>query len=134
MPGEFSSCVTFLYFRDFLGAKHFFTSDLGLEQVLDQGWAAIWKVGKSGFVGAVDAEKGSIPVTARDGVLVSFNVSDVTSWHERMTKAPVNRLTPVKHNSEIGLKSFFFQGPEGYNFEIQEFTAAEHRKMFLGES
>lgn len=130
MSREFSSCVTFLYFRDFSGAKQFFSSVLGLEEVLDQGWAAIWKVGKSGFVGAVDADKGSIPVTSRDGVLVSFTVSDVGLWHERMTGAPVTGLTPVKHNSEIGLKSFFFQGPEGYNFEIQEFTRKIQREIF----
>ena len=130
MSCEFSSCVTFLYFDDFSGAKQFFTSVLGLEQVLDQNWAAIWRVGESGFLGAVDAEKGSIPVTSKDGVLVSFNVQNVELWRRKMAGAPVTGLTPIKHNAEIGLKSFFFQGPEGYNFEIQEFTQKEQREIF----
>ncbi len=126
-----ASSVTFLYFHDFPGAKEFFTSVLGLEQALDQKWAVIWRIGVTGFLGAVDAKMGSIPVTSRGGVLVSLNVHDVSAWHEKMKTAPVGNLTPIKDNVEIGLRSFFFQGPEGYDFEIQEFTRPEDRKVFL---
>ncbi len=127
-----SSSITFMYFNDFSRAVEFFTSVLGLEQVMDQGWAVIWKTGESGFLGAVDVTKGSIPVTSRGGVLISLNVTDVSAWHQRIGSAGVEDLTPIKDNDQIGLRSFFFRGPEGYNFEIQEFLKQRDRKVFLG--
>jgi len=126
-----ASVITFLYFDDLPVAKDFFTSVLGLEVASDQGFAMIWRIGPTGFVGAVDVRKGSIPVHARGGVLVSFNVDGVEAWHERMSQAGVSGLTPIKIHEDIGLRSFFFKGPEGYDFEIQEFIGPEDRKVFL---
>jgi len=126
-----ASSITFLYFENLPQAKDFFTSVLGLEQSADQGWAMIWRTGATGFLGAVDARKGSIPVTARGGVLISLNVDDVEVWHRRMKQAGVRELTAIKYNPDIGLRSFFFKGPEGYDFEIQEFVRPEDREVFL---
>jgi len=126
-----ASSITFLYFEDLPAAKDFFAAVLGLEQCVDQGWAVIWRTGQSGFVGAVDARKGSIPVTARGGGRISLNVHDVEEWHDKMKQAGVRELTPIKDNPEIGLRSFFFKGPEGYDFEIQEFVRPEEREIFL---
>lgn len=126
-----ASIITFLYFEDLPAAQHFFTSVLGLEVASDQGFAIIWRTGPTGFIGAVDVRRGSIPVHSRGGVLVSLNVDDVQAWHEKMSLAGVSELTPVKHHPDIGLRSFFFKGPEGYDFEIQEFERPEDRKVFL---
>jgi len=126
-----ASSITFLYFDDLSAAKHFFGSVLELEMASDQGFAVIWRTGATGFIGAVDARKGSIPVRVRGGVLVSLNVCNVEEWHEKMTRVGVSELTPLKMHADIGLKSFFFKGPEGYDFEIQEFVRPEDRKVFL---
>ena len=126
-----ASIITFLYFENLPAAKDFFTSVLGLEQSADQGWAVIWKTGSTGFIGAVDARKGSIPVTTRGGVLISLNVDDVEVWHEKVKQAGVQELTTIRDNPEIGLRSFFFKGPEGYDFEIQEFVRPQDREVFL---
>ncbi len=90
-----ASSIAFLYFDDLPAAKDFFTSVLGLEQAVDQGWAVIWRTGTTGFIGAVDVRKGSIPVTARGGVLISLNVHDVEVWHEKMKQAGVRELTAI---------------------------------------
>ena len=126
-----ASSITFLYFEDFPAAKDFFTSVLGLETAVDQGWAMIWRTGPTGFVGAVDVRKGSIPVKTRGGVLISLNVHGVEAWYERMKHAGVSGLTPLKLHDDIGLRSFFFKGPEGYDFEIQEFIRPQDRAVFL---
>ena len=62
-----TSQVTFLYFSDLNAAKDFFTRVLELELVNDQGWACIWRAGEKAFVGAVDANRGSIEVKERGG-------------------------------------------------------------------
>lgn len=95
------------------------------------GFAVIWRIGPTGFIGAVDVRSGSIPVHSRGGVLVSLNVDDVQAWHEKMTRTGVTGLTPIKDHPDIGLRSFFFKGPEGYDFEIQEFIRSEDRRVFL---
>jgi predicted enzyme related to lactoylglutathione lyase len=134
-----ASSVTFLYFEDLHAAKEFFSSVLGLEQVLDQRWAAIYRTGQTGFLGACDARKASVSVASRGGVLISLNVDDVETWHARIARPGtsnqegVSNLTAIKENAEIGLKSFFFRGPEGYDFEIQEFTRPHDRKLFMPE-
>lgn len=137
------SGITFLYFDDLVGARAFFTEILGDRIVVDHGWVAIWQAGPGCFIGAVDAKRSSIPLTSRGGMLVSLNVHDVPAWHERIRgmaqgasqDAPyqVTSITPITINDETGDMSFFFKGPEGYDFEIQEFLRAGERKTFLLE-
>jgi len=133
---KLDSSITFLYFDDLSATRRFFESVLCLEQVLDQTWAVIWRTGRCSFLGAVDSQKGSISATVRGGVLVTLVVEDIEHWHreiktfENVETAQVSRVTPIKENSELELKSFFFKGPEGYDFEIQEFTEPEIRKLF----
>ena len=117
-----TSQITFLYFEDMPAARHFFADTLGLEAVHDTSWSCIWCTGPGAFVGAVDAMQGSIAVAVRGGVLVSFNVSDLDLCHARLSEAGLPDLTPIKQVKDIPLRSFFFTGPEGYRFEIQQFT------------
>ena len=125
-----TSQITFLYFHDMPKAKQFFFKTLGLEQVFDLNWVAIYRTSGSAFLGAVDASRASIKVIHRGGALISLTVDDVDSWHRKIKKAPLEHITAVKAIEEIGLRSFFFKGPEGYDFEIQEFTNPELKKMF----
>lgn len=125
-----TSQVTFLYFSDLSQAKDFFSRVLELELVSDQGWACIWRTGEKAFVGAVDATRGSIKVEQRGGVLVSFTVENVDSWYERLQKHELTSFTGIKHFADIGLRSFFFKGPDGYDFEVQEFTDPEMKSLF----
>ncbi len=42
----------------------------------------------------------------------------------------VTDVSGIKIFDDIGIKSFFFKGPEGYEFEIQEFTNPEIERLF----
>lgn len=125
-----TSQVTFLYYSDLEAAKDFFGRVLGLRLVNDQGWACIWQASEKAFVGAVDTTRGSIDVKQRGGVLVSFTVDNVDEWYERILKHAPLSLTEIKYFADIGLRSFFFKGPEGYDFEIQEFTKPDMKMLF----
>jgi hypothetical protein len=64
----------------------------------------------------------------------SSSALTLTTWKfgtRRMKQAGVRELTPIRDNPEIGLRSFFFKGPEGYDFEIQEFVRPQDREVFL---
>jgi predicted enzyme related to lactoylglutathione lyase len=125
---QFSSQVTFLYFDDLTAAEEFFGNVLSLPLVMDAGWAKIYQASAAAFVGAVQKGKGSLEDTGNQGVLVSFTTNDVFSYREKlMKKTPVSEL---KEFTDIGLRSFFIEGPEGYSFEIQQFLNDQEKAIF----
>lgn len=126
---ELSSQVTFLYFTDMKEAARFFDGVLQLEKVYDPGWACVWRTGPGAFVGAVDVDEGSIQVERRGGVLVSLTVRNIEAVREHILSAGLEP-SPVKQVKELDLKSFFFTGPEGYEFEIQQFTSGDLSRLF----
>ena len=125
-----SSQITFLYFDEYQNALDFFENTLGLAKVYDPEWACVFRVGRDAFVGVVDASEGSIEIKARGGSLVSITVECVEDWYERMKPFNLEGMTEIKHFEDIGLRSFFFKAPEGYDFEIQEFYREELRALF----
>lgn len=123
----YTSQITFLYF-DFLDeGKQFLQDTLGLKAVYEPDWAAVYEVTKGAYLGAVDAKRGSISSDIRGGTLVSLTVHDVTPYYEKILKSKaVTNLSGIKVFDDIGIKSFFFKGPMGYDFEIQQFTDCAH--------
>lgn len=124
-----SSQVTFLYFTNMEVATRFFDEVLQLEKVYDPGWSCVWRTAAGAFVGAVDVEEGSIQVKQRGGVLVSLTVHNIEDVREHiLTYIP--EVSEIKQVKELDLKSFFFTGPEGYQFEIQQFTSGDLSQLF----
>lgn len=126
-----TSQVTFLYFFDYQQACKFIDDTFGFPIVYNPGWACIWRTAGQAFIGAVDAQKGSIKDISPDkSVLVSLTVENAEEWYKKLKNYKLEGLTDIKILSEIGIRSFFFKGPEGYNFEIQEFLSSELRSIF----
>lgn len=125
---QFSSQVTFLYFEDLTAADDFFSKTLNLNPVMDAGWAKIYQATGAAFIGAVQKGKGSLDDTGAHGVMISLTTDDVYSYRETlMKKIPVSEL---KEFPDIGLRSFFIEGPEGYAFEIQQFLNDREKTIF----
>ncbi len=125
-----SSQITFLYFNNYENSCRFFDEVLGLERVYNPQWACVWKTSEKAFIGAVKAEKGSIDSNNRGGVLISLTVENTEEIYEQLKKYELDSLSDIKYFEDIKVKSFFFKGPEGYDFEIQEFTCNELREIF----
>jgi predicted enzyme related to lactoylglutathione lyase len=124
-----TSQITFLYYNDYDKGCHFLEHILGLEPVFDPGWAKVYKSAAGAFIGAVKASDGSIDSTKKGGTLISLTVDDVDKYYEGY-KGKVDSLSEIKHFDDIGLRSFFFKDPEGYDFEIQEFLKSELKELF----
>ena len=71
------SQVTFLYFEDIQEAADFFEGILGLERVMDTGWAYVWKTAEKAFVGAVDETHTTLKIQCRGGLLISLTVDNI---------------------------------------------------------
>lgn len=130
---ELTSQTTFLYVEDMQAARHFFDDIMGLEVVYDPIWACVWRTGADSFLGVVDhkSQRGVIRSRNKGGTLVSFTVREIEKTHEYLGNQDcVSYVSPMRFIEDIGLKSFLFRGPEGYMFEVQEFTNVELQNLF----
>ena len=128
---QLTSNITFLYFNDLEAAKPFFEEVLGLEKAYDPGWAAVYRLRDKAFLGAVDNHSGSIQVTSTDRVLISLTVDNIEEVHESLKGSRgVEGLSEIKQVKDLALKSFFFTGPEGYHFEVEQFTSGALSELF----
>ena len=128
---QLTSNITFLYFNDLEAAKPFFEEVLGLEKAYDPGWAAVYRLRDKAFLGAVDNHSGSIQVTSTDSVLISLTVDNIEEVHESLKGSRgVEGLSEIKQVKDLALKSFFFTGPEGYHFEVEQFTSGALSERF----
>ena len=128
---QLTSNITFLYFNDLEAAKPFFEEVLGLKKAYDPGWAAVYRLRDKAFLGAVDNQSGSIQVTSTDSVLISLTVDNIEEVHESLKGSRgVEGLSEIKQVKDLALKSFFFTGPEGYHFEVEQFTSGALSELF----
>ena len=128
---QLTSNITFLYFNDLEAAKPFFEGVLGLEKAYDPGWAAVYRLRDKAFLGAVDNHSGSIQVTSTDSVLISLTVDNIEEVRKSLKGSRgVEGLSEIKQVKDLALKSFFFTGPEGYHFEVEQFTSGALSELF----
>lgn len=126
-----TSNITFLYFHDLPAAKEFFSNTLGLSVAYDPGWACVYRLKDKSFLGAVDNAAGSIQVDSTSSVLISLTVNNIHQAHQALQGAKgVEGLSPIKQVKDMALESFFFTGPEGYHFEVEQFTSGELSELF----
>jgi hypothetical protein len=94
---------------------------------MDQGFARIYEVNQSSFIGIVliNNQKNQVGNT-----LISFNSNNLQGDYQRIQKHQVINLTEIKPIQSIKLHSFFFEDKEGHRFEIQHFDDDHTRHIF----
>ena len=123
----FKATVLWLYYRDTAGALAFFEDKLGLEKVVDQGWAWIYQTSPSGYIGPVDETRGMHSYTEKKAVTVSFFTDDIDGWHSYVSETGAYELreTEVHADSAGRFRAFVGYDPEGYFLEFDEFLEHE---------
>ncbi len=127
---KFQSQITFLYYQNLAPIAAFYQDVMGFELVEDQGWAKIYRVGGDAYVGIVGGEKGFHRPQEKNAVLITLVVNDVPAWYDYLKGQGVTMLSELQHSQEIQVRGFFFKGPGGYTFEIQQFLKPELAKIF----
>jgi len=127
---KFQSQITFIYLKELQPAIVFFEQILGLEKMDDQGWALIYRVSSNSYIGAVAGENAFKKPQDESAVLVTFCVNDVTGWYDYLQSKGVKILRELKERSDNQVRCFFFEGPGGYSFEIQEFMNPQKAAIF----
>ena len=110
--------IVFLYYKDLGVADAFFGNTLGLKKTTDLDWVKIFQTVPASSIGCVKEGRGSLKTSADKPVMVSWVVNDVQAWHRRLAAKNVKIVQPVHESKEPPMKSFLFQDPTGYTFEL----------------
>ena len=124
--------VLWLYYRDLDVMQQFYEDLLGVDLLVDQGWAKVYPMGGTGFIGLVDGERGLHQVTEEKGVTVSFFTDDVDAWLARVAARPEIELRTPEVTGESGrVRVFVAYDPEGYFLEWDTFLDVEGNETLL---
>lgn len=125
-----ASQITFLYYQDLATAQQFYENVLGLELVEDQGWAKIYRVNGTAFVGLVDEAHGSLKTQPENAVMITFVVDDVPGWYDYLREQGVKIRQEYGRSSTIQIEYFFAEDPGGYVLEFERFLKPELTAVF----
>ena len=129
MPLAFTQQVTFLYVRDLERSERFYRDVLGLEEVLNQGLARIYRIGRgNAFLGiclSSAVQQAPPPDRAPLGVIVTFVVDDVDGSCAALKAKGVAFEKEPAINTTYQIYNCFFRDPDGYLLEIQRFLSPE---------
>ena len=111
--------ITFFYYRDLPAAMRFYEEVMGLTLAIDQGWSKIYSVTPEAHIGLVDETRGSHRCHPVKPVQFCIRVADVDAWHAWIATQGVEGLRGPRSNTELKIRAFVFNDPEGYQIEIQ---------------
>jgi uncharacterized glyoxalase superfamily protein PhnB/predicted enzyme related to lactoylglutathione lyase len=124
--------VLWLYYEDLEEIQAFYRKALGVDILVDQGWAKVYPASPTGFLGFVDGERGLHHATEEKAVTVSFFTTGVEAWLEHMQGLESFELRTDGMSSEGDfVRTFVGYDPEGYFLEWDEFLDVEVNQELL---
>ena len=123
--------VLWLYYNDVPAAQQFWERTLGVELLVDQGWAKVYPASTTGYIGLVDGTRGLHQATEDKGVTVSFFTDDVDAWMERARAQEIELRTPEIVSESDRVRVFVGYDSEGYFVEWDTFLELEDNTNLL---
>jgi catechol 2,3-dioxygenase-like lactoylglutathione lyase family enzyme len=117
--------IVFLYYKDVPAAQRFYEDVLGLSLTVDQGFAKIYQVSPTSFVGLVDESQGLHRASDAKPVTVSFVTDQVDAWYAYLKSKGVKIRGEVRDATRHPTRGFVAIDPEGYFLEFETFLEHE---------
>lgn len=130
----FKATVVWTYYEDLARAQRFYEDVMGLELMVDQGWAKIYPTSPSGFIGLVDGERGMHEATRDKAVTLSFLTTDVDGWFEHFQRQEELEKLELRHDEVVGegfVRAFVAYDVENYFIELDTFLDTEENEKLL---
>ena len=100
--------------------------------ICDQGWAKIYQVSPSSFIGLVDGAKGLHEVSDKKRVTVSFLTDNIESWFNKAKHTAGFELRTPEITDESGKVNIFVgYDPDGYFLEWDQFLEVAENETLL---
>jgi hypothetical protein len=124
--------VLWLYYADLEGIQAFYREALGVDILVDQGWAKVYPVSSTGFLGFVDGDRGLHQATPEKAVTISFFTTGLEAWLEHMREVHgyLPRTDGISGEGDF-VRTFVGFDPEGYYLEWDEFLDVEANEELL---
>ena len=119
--------VTFLYTNDTARSFAFYEDVVGLQCVMDQGSARIYRTGGDAYLGICETsqvQQGPAGDRKPGGVIFTFvcrTEAEVDVWHGYLASRGVAFEKAPALNARYKIYNCFFRDPDGYLLEIQAF-------------
>lgn len=123
--------MAFLYYKDMDKAINFYENVLGLEEVLDYGFAKAYRISTSSFVCLVDETGGMHKTTEPKTVTLSFITNEIEEWYEYLKSKEVEIRNPLGSSKNHPTRGFVAYDPEGYFLEFVTFLEHEQNTKLL---
>ena len=118
----FKATVVWFYYKDMEGIQRFYEEVLGMDLIVDQGWAKIYPAGPTGYFGLVDEKLGMHSYTEQKAVTMSFFTADIDGWYEYLSTNDAIEMRSPKIEEEDEYRAFVAYDPEGYFLEWDIFN------------
>jgi catechol 2,3-dioxygenase-like lactoylglutathione lyase family enzyme len=113
--------LVFFYYPDLNEAEKFYGHLMGFEKILDYGFAKIFRLSPSTFIGLVDETRGMHDPSEPKSVTLSFATNEIDRWYQYLTDKEVPIHRPLSGSSRIPIKGFVALDPAGYYLEFETF-------------
>ena len=123
--------LVFFYYPDLEEAERFYGDILGLEKVLDYGFAKIYRISLSTFIGLVDETKGMHDPSEPKTVTLSFVTQEIDLWYQYLKSQGVEIRNPLKDASRHPTRGFVAYDPAGYFLEFERFLEHSQNTLLL---
>ena len=123
--------MLFFYYQNLDAAEKFYRDILGLDKVLDYGFAKVLKVSKSLYLGLVDETKGMHSSNEPKAVTLSTVTSEIDEWYEYLLEKGVQIHRPLSDSSRLPIRGFVALDPEGYFLEFETFLDHPQNEKLL---
>lgn len=118
----FKATVVWFYYRDMDRMQRFYEDVLGLEMIADQGWAKIYPIGPTGYLGLVDERRGMHRYTEQKAVTLSLFTADIDGWYRTLRTDGRIEMRSKRIEQEDEYRAFVAYDPEGYYLEWDVFN------------
>lgn len=123
--------VIWLYYQDIPEAQHFYEENLGLELLVDQGFAKVYSSSPSAFIGLVDGAQGLHGFTEEKAVNVSFFSDQIDDWYAHLLEKGIKIRDPLEDAENFPVRTFVIYDVGGYFVEFDRFLEDEKNVKIL---
>jgi catechol 2,3-dioxygenase-like lactoylglutathione lyase family enzyme len=114
-------------------AQRFYEDTLGLKPAANYGFAKIYQVSRSSFLGLVDEKEGMHRAAEPKTVTLSFVTEEVDGWYRYLVDKGVQTRGPLKDATRHPTRGFVAYDPEGYFLEFERFLEDSKNELFLSK-
>jgi catechol 2,3-dioxygenase-like lactoylglutathione lyase family enzyme len=123
--------VIWLYYNDLAEAQEFYENVLGLELLVDQGFAKVYFTSPTASIGLVDAAKGLHRFSQKKSVNIGFITRDVDKWYRYLCSKELEIHAHLDKGEEELVRAFVAYDRGGYYLEFDQFQEHEKNRMLL---